>query len=144
VRAQSCVSQQSASWARALRKEPLGGRTSPKTSRRCPTLCASAFAGPFAANEPPEIPAGSVPAVSAGGASSDPKVPGRAEAPNAGERLVDGMLHDAHLTGSHERAGLISRHAATLGVQDAVAYLVDLQQTVLIPLLDRTGSSGRW
>ena len=49
------------------------------------------------------------------------------------------MLHDAHLTGPHELAGLISRHAGTLDVQNAVAYLVDLQQTVLIPLLEPDG-----
>ena len=49
------------------------------------------------------------------------------------------MLHDAHLTGPQELTGLISRHAATLGVQDALAYLVDLQQTVLIPLLEPDG-----
>jgi serine phosphatase RsbU (regulator of sigma subunit) len=90
-------------------------------------------------NQPPWILGGSVPAVNAGGASADPEDPGRAEALNAGERLVDGMLHDAHTTGPHELAGLISRYAATLGVQDAVAYLVDLQQTVLIPLLEPDG-----
>ena len=102
-------------------------------------MCLPSVGFPFASNQLPEIAGGSVPAVNAGGASSDPEVPRGAEAPNAGERLVDGMLHDAHLTGPHELAGLISRHAATLGVQDALAYLVDLQQTVLIPLLEPDG-----
>jgi serine phosphatase RsbU (regulator of sigma subunit) len=78
----------------------------------------------------------------AGATPSAPGGSGPEESLNAGERLVDGMLRDAHLTGPHELAGLIARHAATLGVQDAVAYLVDLQQTVLVPLVE-PGGPGR-
>jgi serine/threonine protein phosphatase PrpC len=77
--------------------------------------------------------------MNAGAMPPDPGGSDREEALNAGERLIDGMLEDAHLTGPHELAGLIARHAPTLGVEDAVAYLVDLQQAVLVPLLEPGG-----
>jgi hypothetical protein len=52
-----------------------------------------------------------------------------------GERAIDDLLVESHLSAPHELPGLVSRHAAQLGARDAVAYLVDLQQTVLIPFL---------
>jgi hypothetical protein len=55
------------------------------------------------------------------------------------ERAVDALLEDAHLAAPHEIAGLVARHAATLGADDALVYLVDLQQRVLVPFLDPGG-----
>jgi hypothetical protein len=43
----------------------------------------------------------------------------------------------AHLAPPHELPALIREHAHTLGALDAVAHLVDLQQTVLLPFLDQ-------
>jgi serine phosphatase RsbU (regulator of sigma subunit) len=56
-----------------------------------------------------------------------------------GEEPIDALLREAHLVGPHQLAGLLRRHAAALGVIDAVAYLVDLQQTVLVPLVEPAG-----
>lgn len=58
---------------------------------------------------------------------------------NAAEAAADQLLGEAHLLGAHELPALFNRHAVLLGVQDAVAYLVDLQQAVLVPFL---GSDG--
>ncbi len=55
------------------------------------------------------------------------------------ERAVDALLEDAHLAAPHQLAGLVARHAATLGADHAVVYLVDLQQRVLVPFLDPCG-----
>ena len=75
----------------------------------------------------------------AGGAETTP--PGGAvPAMSAGERLVDALLGESHLSAPHELAGLLARHAAELGVTDAVAYLVDLQQSVLVPFLGPEGA----
>jgi serine phosphatase RsbU (regulator of sigma subunit) len=52
---------------------------------------------------------------------------------------VDALLRESHLTAPHEVAALLARHAAALGVTNAVAYLVDLQQTVLTPLVGPAG-----
>ena len=56
------------------------------------------------------------------------------------ERVFDALLDAAHLAGPHEVPGLIAEHAVLLGAVDAVVYLVDLQQTLLVPFL---GSAGR-
>jgi serine phosphatase RsbU (regulator of sigma subunit) len=66
-------------------------------------------------------------------AATDPVGTGRAEEP------IDALLREAHLIGPHQVAGLLRRHAAELGVTDAVAYLADLQQTVLVPLVEPAG-----
>jgi hypothetical protein len=55
------------------------------------------------------------------------------------ERAVDALLEDAHLAAPYQIAGLVRRHAATLDADDAVVYLVDLQQRVLVPFLDPGG-----
>jgi hypothetical protein len=62
-----------------------------------------------------------------------------AEVMNDAERAVDALLNDAHLAAPYQLAGLIERHAATLGGDDAVVYLVDLQQRVLVPFLHPDG-----
>jgi serine phosphatase RsbU (regulator of sigma subunit) len=53
---------------------------------------------------------------------------------SSGERALDALLRDAHLTPAHELPGLLARHAAVLGVTDMVMYLADLQQAVLVPV----------
>jgi serine phosphatase RsbU (regulator of sigma subunit) len=58
---------------------------------------------------------------------------------SVGERAMSTLLHAAHLAAPHELPQLIAEHAAVLGVRDALAYLVDLQQTVLVPFV---GSQG--
>jgi hypothetical protein len=68
-----------------------------------------------------------VPGVSGAGQMSD------------AERAVDALLEDAHLAAPYQIAGLVARHAATLGANDAAVYLVDLQQRVLVPFLDPRG-----
>ena len=74
-------------------------------------------------------------------AGQGPTTRGRAVAAmSAGERLVDGLLADAHLAAPHELPGLLARHSADLGVTDAVAYVVDLQQSVLVPFLGSEGA----
>ena len=55
------------------------------------------------------------------------------------ERAVDALLEDAQLAAPYQIAGLVARHAATLGADDALVYLVDLQQRVLVPFLDPAG-----
>ncbi|HST67569.1 MAG TPA: PP2C family protein-serine/threonine phosphatase [Mycobacteriales bacterium] len=57
----------------------------------------------------------------------------------AGEDVVDAFLREAHLTAPHEVADMVARHAGALGLTDTVAYLVDLQQTVLTPLVGVAG-----
>ncbi len=58
---------------------------------------------------------------------------------NEYEAAVDAMLHDAHVAAPHEVPALVARHAAVLGATQAVTYLADLQQNVLVPFL---GSSA--
>jgi len=55
------------------------------------------------------------------------------------ERAVDALLADAHLAAPYQIAALVARHAATLGADDALVYLVDLQQRVLVPFIDPGG-----
>ena len=54
---------------------------------------------------------------------------------NRYEDAVDAMLDASHLAPAHELPALITRHAVALGATEAVAYLVDLQQTLLVPLI---------
>jgi serine phosphatase RsbU (regulator of sigma subunit) len=55
------------------------------------------------------------------------------------EEPIDVLLREAHLVAPHQVAGLLRRHAAALGLTDSVAYLSDLQQLVLIPLVEPAG-----
>ena len=55
------------------------------------------------------------------------------------ERAVDALLEDAHLAAPYQIAALVARHAATLGADDALVYLADLQQRILVPFLDPGG-----
>jgi len=55
------------------------------------------------------------------------------------EEPIDALLREAHLVGPHQVAGLLRRHAAALGLTDALVYLADLQQTVLLPVVEPAG-----
>lgn len=52
---------------------------------------------------------------------------------------MDAVLGESHLTAAHELPDLLARHAGLLGADDAVAYVVDLQQSVLVPFLGAGG-----
>jgi hypothetical protein len=54
---------------------------------------------------------------------------------NRAEQAVDALLHEAHLASGHDLPGLVARHAEPLGGHDAMLYLVDLQQRVLVPFV---------
>lgn len=54
---------------------------------------------------------------------------------NPAEQAVDALLREAHLAGGHDLPDLVGRHATDLGGVDAVLYLADLQQRVLVPFL---------
>jgi serine/threonine protein phosphatase PrpC len=62
---------------------------------------------------------------------------------SAGERALDALIQESHLTGAHQIANLVGRHAPTLGARDTVVYLVDLQQRVLVPFHDPDDAVGR-
>jgi serine phosphatase RsbU (regulator of sigma subunit) len=79
--------------------------------------------------------------------TSGPPATGDARDPDAewpaglspGERFVDDLLAEAHLAAPYQLADMLARHGATLGVSDVVAYLADLQQSDLVPLLPPGG-----
>jgi Stage II sporulation protein E (SpoIIE) len=52
------------------------------------------------------------------------------------ERAFDHLLASAHLAAAHELPRLIGESAAILGAADAQVYLVDLQQSMLMPFVD--------
>ncbi len=54
---------------------------------------------------------------------------------SAEERSLDELLRRADLAAAHDLPRLFQRHADVLGVGDPVAYLVDLQQNYLVPLI---------
>ena len=60
----------------------------------------------------------------------------------AAERAVDELLRDAHFAAAHHLPDLVARHAATMGVTDAVMYLADLQQQLLVPFLSGHAAFG--
>lgn len=60
---------------------------------------------------------------------------------DAGERGVELLLREVHLTAPHELPDLFSRHAAeTLAVDEVIVYLADLQQNMLVPFLGPHGA----
>lgn len=52
---------------------------------------------------------------------------------------VGALLHDAHLAGAHELPDLAQRHVEAFGGREALCYLADLQQTVLVPFPSEQG-----
>ncbi len=59
----------------------------------------------------------------------------RRDGVSVGEQVLGALLEAIHLTAPHEVPGLVAEHAAVLGAQDAVIYLVDLQQQMLVPFV---------
>jgi hypothetical protein len=57
----------------------------------------------------------------------------------ADESAVDALLLASHLAAPHQLPGLVAEHAAHLGAEEAVVYLADLQQRVLVPFLGPGG-----
>lgn len=51
------------------------------------------------------------------------------------ERAIDDLLRESHLTGGDDLPELVARHAEVLGGHQAVMYLVDLQQSHLVPFV---------
>lgn len=49
------------------------------------------------------------------------------------EAVFDSLLEASHLAAPHEVPALVADHAVRLGAQDPVLYLVDLEQSVLVP-----------
>ncbi len=60
-----------------------------------------------------------------------------------GEATVKGLLSEARLAPPHELPGILSRHLAAVGCAEALAYLADLQQNVLIPFVDPDEVEGQ-
>jgi serine phosphatase RsbU (regulator of sigma subunit) len=75
-----------------------------------------------------QSPSGSAREVGEGG-------PDRSTALNRAERAMDDLLRRAHRAGGHHLPDLLSQHAEALGCHDALVYLADLQQRVLVPFL---------
>ncbi len=67
--------------------------------------------------------------------------PGRDEPGRAAAALAT-LLADAHLAAPYELPALAKRAVLPLGGKDAVCYLVDLQQTVLIPFVHPDDTEG--
>ena len=55
------------------------------------------------------------------------------------DQALQTLLMDAHAAPPHELARLIDRCAIELGARNAIAYLADLQQHVLVPFVDADG-----
>jgi stage II sporulation SpoE-like protein len=59
------------------------------------------------------------------------------------EQAIDAMLAESHLALAHELPAMARRYVSAFGGTDATCYLVDLQQTVLVPFLDQTAPDAR-
>src|SRR5689334_21513907 len=53
---------------------------------------------------------------------------------------VGALLHEAHLAAAHELPDLAQRHVQAFGGREALCYLADLQQTVLVPFPSEEGA----
>jgi hypothetical protein len=58
------------------------------------------------------------------------------------EAAMDGLLSGAHLAPGHEIPELAAHYARELGGVDATIFLVDLQQTVLLPFRSAADTAG--
>lgn len=54
---------------------------------------------------------------------------------------MDALLSEAHTAAAHQLPALAKRHVNAFGGTDAVIYLADLQQTMLVPFLGPDGPS---
>jgi serine phosphatase RsbU (regulator of sigma subunit) len=61
----------------------------------------------------------------------------------AGERMLGGLLQASHRCSLDELPGLVRHHGAIAGLHDAVIYLADRQQEMLLPLLAGDGEGER-
>jgi serine/threonine protein phosphatase PrpC len=57
----------------------------------------------------------------------------------ADETAVDALLKASHLVAPHQLPRLVTEHSAYLGAEEAVVFLVDLQQRVLVPFIGPGG-----
>jgi serine phosphatase RsbU (regulator of sigma subunit) len=55
---------------------------------------------------------------------------------SAFERAIDAVLVEAHFVPQYGIPPIVSRHAAQFGADDAVLFLADLQQVMLVPFVD--------
>jgi serine phosphatase RsbU (regulator of sigma subunit) len=55
------------------------------------------------------------------------------------ESALDALLQASHLMAPHQLPELVAEHAAYLGAEEAIVYLVDLQQRVLVPFVGPAG-----
>jgi hypothetical protein len=58
---------------------------------------------------------------------------------SSSERATDDLLTQAHLLSAHQLPDLLAQYAGRLGVSDAIVYLADLQQNVLVPFVGPDG-----
>jgi hypothetical protein len=70
-----------------------------------------------------------------------PSADGEASA-SGPEAALDSMLRAAHVLAAYDVPDLVRDHVAAFGGGDAVCYLADLQQTVLVPFLGPRGPGG--
>lgn len=63
-----------------------------------------------------------------------------ASSPSLGEEVLGSLLLASHMLHPDDLAPAVADHAARLGGGDAVIYLVDLEQRVLVPLPTRRGA----
>jgi serine phosphatase RsbU (regulator of sigma subunit) len=59
------------------------------------------------------------------------------------EHALDELLSAAHVLAAHQIPELLMKHGNRLGVGDVVAYLVDLQQYELVPMVPPAGPPGQ-
>lgn len=62
---------------------------------------------------------------------------------SADELAVDALLRASHLAAPHEVPALVAEHARHIRADDAVVYLADLQQRVLMPFVGPDGPGER-
>lgn len=55
------------------------------------------------------------------------------------ERAISQLLRDAHTVADFDLPDLFDQHAVALNVRDAVAYVADLQQRILVPFVGAAG-----
>jgi serine/threonine protein phosphatase PrpC len=66
--------------------------------------------------------------------------PAGGEHQSAAEAAIYAILAEAHLAAPHDLPALVRRHIGAFGGTDARCFLVDLQQTVLVPFLEAEGA----
>jgi serine phosphatase RsbU (regulator of sigma subunit) len=66
------------------------------------------------------------------------RIPSKADEPSLGDdaitKLILGLLRRTHLSTAADLAEVVADEAAGIGARDVVLYLIDLEQTTLVPL----------